>query len=124
MTEKVELKIEDAEYEINPYVDAKGEMPEILYEDDDIVIPAKPADMPTHPSHNHQNDTLAARTKQMEARQGSDYPIIFIQYRIAAVAAFQQQFFYIIQIITEMEADYIIGSAHAVFREGMDIPWR
>ena len=32
---------------------------EILYEDDDIVIPAKPADMPTHPSHDHYTDTVA-----------------------------------------------------------------
>ncbi len=32
---------------------------EILYEDDDIVIPTKPADMPTHPSHDHYTDTVA-----------------------------------------------------------------
>lgn len=32
---------------------------EILYEDDDLVIPAKPAFMPTHPSHNHHDDTVA-----------------------------------------------------------------
>jgi 23S rRNA pseudouridine1911/1915/1917 synthase len=32
---------------------------EILYEDDDIVIPSKPADMPTHPSHDHYDDTVA-----------------------------------------------------------------
>ena len=32
---------------------------EILYEDEDIVIPAKPANMPTHPSHDHHHDTVA-----------------------------------------------------------------
>ncbi len=32
---------------------------DILYEDEDIVVPAKPADMPTHPSHDHYNDTVA-----------------------------------------------------------------
>ena len=32
---------------------------EILYEDEDIVVPAKPADMPTHPSHDHYTDTVA-----------------------------------------------------------------
>jgi 23S rRNA pseudouridine1911/1915/1917 synthase len=32
---------------------------DILYEDDDIVVPAKPADMPTHPSHDHYTDTVA-----------------------------------------------------------------
>ena len=32
---------------------------EILYEDDELVVPAKPADMPTHPSHDHYEDTVA-----------------------------------------------------------------
>ena len=32
---------------------------EILFEDDDVVVPAKPANMPTHPSHNHHSDTVA-----------------------------------------------------------------
>ena len=31
----------------------------VLYEDADIVVPNKPADMPTHPSHNHHGDTVA-----------------------------------------------------------------
>ncbi len=32
---------------------------DILYEDDDMVIPAKPAAMPTHPSRDHTTDTVA-----------------------------------------------------------------
>lgn len=32
---------------------------EILYEDNDLVAPSKPPNMPTHPSHNHHDDTLA-----------------------------------------------------------------
>lgn len=32
---------------------------EILYEDDDLVVPAKPGNMPTHPSHDHYLDTVA-----------------------------------------------------------------
>ncbi len=32
---------------------------EILYEDGELVVPAKPPQMPTHPSHNHHDDTLA-----------------------------------------------------------------
>ena len=32
---------------------------EILYEDEDIVVPSKTADMPTHPSHGHWEDTVA-----------------------------------------------------------------
>lgn len=31
----------------------------ILYEDGDIVVPNKPANMPTHPSHDHYRDTVA-----------------------------------------------------------------
>ena len=32
---------------------------EILYEDSEIVVPSKPSNMPTHPSHNHHDDTVA-----------------------------------------------------------------
>ncbi|MBQ7338838.1 MAG: RluA family pseudouridine synthase [Clostridia bacterium] len=32
---------------------------QILYEDDDVTVCAKPAGMPTHPSHGHFTDTLA-----------------------------------------------------------------
>ena len=31
----------------------------IAYEDEDVVIPDKPAFMPTHPSHDHYEDTVA-----------------------------------------------------------------
>ena len=31
----------------------------VLYEDEDIIALNKPAGMPTHPSHDHQEDTLA-----------------------------------------------------------------
>ena len=31
----------------------------ILYEDDDITVPSKTAFMPTHPSHDHYDDTVA-----------------------------------------------------------------
>lgn len=32
---------------------------DILYEDEEIIALNKPREMPTHPSHNHHNDTLA-----------------------------------------------------------------
>ncbi len=32
---------------------------EILYEDAHLVVPSKPANMPTHPSHGHHGDTVA-----------------------------------------------------------------
>lgn len=31
----------------------------VVYEDDDLVVPDKPAHMPTHPSCNHHRDTVA-----------------------------------------------------------------
>lgn len=34
-------------------------IPEILYEDDDLLAVNKPAGIPTHPSHDHPTDTLA-----------------------------------------------------------------
>ncbi len=55
--ECLSLAIEDSES--SPAL-TPVELPlEILYEDDDIVVPAKPADMPTHPSHDHYTDTVA-----------------------------------------------------------------
>ena len=32
---------------------------DIIYEDEDIIVINKPSDMPTHPSHNHFENTLA-----------------------------------------------------------------
>ena len=31
----------------------------VVYEDGDVAVPDKPADMPTHPSHGHWEDTVA-----------------------------------------------------------------
>ncbi len=36
-----------------------GEMPEIIYEDEDILVLNKPPQLAMHPTHNHQGDTLA-----------------------------------------------------------------
>lgn len=48
--------------------------PTILYEDRDVTLCAKPAGMPTHPSHGHQTDTLA---NALAARAPDDVPFIF-----------------------------------------------
>ncbi len=48
---------------------------EILYEDDDLVVPAKPADMPTHPSHDHWDDTVANALAYRYAQAG--LPFVF-----------------------------------------------
>ncbi len=47
----------------------------VLYEDADIVLPAKPADMPTHPSHEHYTDTVANALAYRYAASG--VPFVF-----------------------------------------------
>lgn len=32
---------------------------DVVYEDEDLVVPSKPSEMPTHPSHGHHEDTVA-----------------------------------------------------------------
>lgn len=48
---------------------------EILYEDDSIILPSKPADMPTHPSHDHYDDTVANALAYRFAKKG--IPFVF-----------------------------------------------
>ena len=48
---------------------------EILYEDGDIVLPTKPANMPTHPSHDHYTDTVANALAFRYAKEG--IPFVF-----------------------------------------------
>jgi len=47
----------------------------ILYEDDDVIAINKPAGMPTHPSHNHQEDTLANGLTYLFCQRGT--PFVF-----------------------------------------------
>ena len=48
---------------------------DILYEDADVVVPSKPANMPTHPSHDHYNDTVANALAYRYAQAG--IPFVF-----------------------------------------------
>ena len=48
---------------------------EIVYQDEDIILVNKPAGMPTHPSHDHQTDTLANGLAHMCRVVGS--PFVF-----------------------------------------------
>ena len=68
----LELANEDAESApIDPV-----ELPiEILYEDGDLVVPSKPANMPTHPSHDHYDDTVANALAYRYAESG--VPFVF-----------------------------------------------
>ncbi len=47
----------------------------ILFENDDILVANKPADMPTHPSHGHTDDTLANAVAYLYRERG--LPFIF-----------------------------------------------
>ncbi len=48
LQDTISLNIEPSEEKIN-----------VIYEDEDILVVDKPHSMPTHPSQNHHNDTLA-----------------------------------------------------------------
>ncbi len=50
----------------------------ILYEDDDLIVCAKPPFMPTHPSHGHFTDTLAnALAYRAAADREEETPFVF-----------------------------------------------
>lgn len=48
---------------------------EVLYEDDHVIAMNKPPHMPTHPSHNHHDDTLANALAYRYAQ--ADIPFVF-----------------------------------------------
>ena len=48
---------------------------EIVYEDDNIMVVNKPVNMPTHPSHNHHNDTLGNAIAYLYSTKG--VPFVF-----------------------------------------------
>jgi len=48
---------------------------DIIYENNDILLVNKPADMPTHPSHGHMEDTLANAVAYMYKERG--VPFVF-----------------------------------------------
>ena len=53
-----------------------GPLPEVLFEDEDLLIVNKPGTMAVHPSHNHQGDTLANWITFHRREQGKD-PVVF-----------------------------------------------
>ncbi|MBQ5580628.1 MAG: RluA family pseudouridine synthase, partial [Clostridia bacterium] len=54
----------------------EGTLPEVLYEDEDLLIVNKPGTMAVHPSHNHQGDTLANWITFHRTEAGRD-PVVF-----------------------------------------------
>lgn len=55
----VTLALEDTESDENPFVEAVGNMPPILYEDEALMVVDKPCGMPTHTSFGHYTDALS-----------------------------------------------------------------
>ena len=70
--DKLSLAVEDEEDAPIEPVDLPIE---ILYEDDDLVVPSKPANMPTHPSHDHYGDTVANALAYRYRQSGT--PFVF-----------------------------------------------
>lgn len=69
----LEVNEKDSQNDTNEYL-LPVEMPlDILYENGDIILIDKPPYMPTHPSHNHTDDTLANAL----AYKYRDIPFVF-----------------------------------------------
>ena len=73
--DNVELAIEDAKEDENPYVIPIGKMPPIIYEDDAVIAVNKPAGMPTHTSFGHYEDSLSNAVCLYLKNQGK--PFVF-----------------------------------------------
>ena len=54
----ISIGIEDTVDMVNENISPQNLYVEIVYEDDHIIVVNKPVNMPTHPSHNHHDDTL------------------------------------------------------------------
>lgn len=57
--DELSLNLSDGEEDVNEDIVMNNLPFEIIYEDEDIIAVVKERGMPTHPSHNHYDDTLA-----------------------------------------------------------------
>lgn len=73
--DRVTLKIEDSTDNVNPNVEAVGQIPEILYEDEAVLAVNKPSGMPTHTSFGHRDDSLSNRACAYFEKRG--VPFVF-----------------------------------------------
>ena len=71
----VTLSVEDIESDVNPNVFPCGEMTDILYEDEAVLVVNKPSGMPTHTSHGHREDSLSNRVCAYFEKDG--IPFVF-----------------------------------------------
>lgn len=66
------LRFPEIKTESIPAVDAE---PEILYEDEDLVIVNKPAGIPCHPVHGHTKDSMGTILASWYMRSGTEFVI-------------------------------------------------
>ena len=71
--DRIDLRI--TETENSPHIDPVPLELQILYEDEDLMVINKPAGMPTHPSMNHHDNTLANGLAALFAERGE--PFVF-----------------------------------------------
>ena len=71
--ERLALRLEDAAPSEN--IVPAGELPPILYEDEELLVLDKPPLMPSHPTHGHREDTAANAVVAYYQRQG--IPFVF-----------------------------------------------
>ena len=64
------LATEDDDNVPRGHIAVGNQLPDILYEDDHIIVCNKPYGMPTHPSHGHIDDTLANALARYETLAG------------------------------------------------------
>ena len=71
----VEISDEDRAEDENPYLTDGGVLPEIVYEDEAMMVFNKPPDMPTHTSRGHTENCLANSVSAYFHKKGT--PFVF-----------------------------------------------
>ena len=72
--DRLELLADGGE-SISSHLVSASVMPEILYEDEDVIVVNKPAGVPVHPSHGHYGDTLANRLAAYFRQTGGEVSV-------------------------------------------------
>ena len=65
----------DSFIDVNEAITSQNIPLDIIFENDDVFLIDKPADMPTHPSHGHTDDTLANALAFIYSQR--DEPLVF-----------------------------------------------
>ena len=73
--DELTLALEDTSDTPRGVITPSDAWPDVLYEDNDILLCNKPYGMPTHPSHGHFDDTLANAVAHYELNKTGQSPI-------------------------------------------------